>query len=207
MFFVCQEAIVKLLRNTDAWRILVQVLLSTTSQLTVCHYNESRALICLEGRRFRTLGPAMPVTYRKSLREEGHTHSSTLFQQIHRRSVNNSRTPSSFHFSQICHLRWWNCLIFLISYVWITGYNLFGSVGLFLLFSYPYPTYWNTSWSRLWYSSACGYGRVKTLADVSVQRRYNCYRHCSIPELLILCFRKIYNFLMTTFTLAHSSTI
>ena len=83
MFFVCQELedIVKLLRNTDAWRNLVQVLLSTTSQLTVCHYNESRALICLVRRRFRTLGPAMPVTYRKSSSEEGHTHSSSLFRE------------------------------------------------------------------------------------------------------------------------------
>ena len=58
------------------------MLLSTTSQLTVCH-NESRALICLEGRRVRTHGPAMPVTYRKCLSEEGLTHSSSLFQQIH----------------------------------------------------------------------------------------------------------------------------
>ena len=59
------------------------MLLSITSQLTVCHYNESRALICLEGRRVRTHGPAMPVSHRKCSSEERLTHSSSLFQQIH----------------------------------------------------------------------------------------------------------------------------
>ena len=125
------------------------------------NYYKSRALIYFEGRRVRTLGPAMPASFLKCLSEEGHSFS----------KFNNSQTPSSFHFPQICHLRrqWWNCLFFLIAYVWITGSNLIGSVGFFVLFSYPYFTYWNTSWSRLWYSSACGYGHVKTLADVSVR--------------------------------------
>ena len=74
-----------------------------------------------------------------------------------------------------------------MAYVWTTGSNLIGSVGLFGLFSYPYPTCWSTSWSRLSYSSACGYGRVKTLADVYV-------RNCKgdISAIGVVNFRRNY---------------
>ena len=149
MFFVCQEDIVKLLRNTDAWRILVQVLLSTISQLTVCHYNESRALICLEGRRIHMHGPAMP---RKCSSEE------SLFQQIQRRSWVIHPSMSSPMVKLLILLD-----IIRLNY-WFKPHRIRWPL---VLLSNPYPTYWN--------SSACGYGRVKTLADVSV---WNCKGAC-----------------------------
>ena len=89
-----------------------------------------------------------------------------------------------------CHLRWWNCLFFLISYVCITGSNLIGSVGLFcpLFLSLPQVLEYIMESVMIFVGM-----RLRTRQDsrgclcTELQRRYKCYRHGKFHKKWFTC--------------------